>query len=282
MPINRESLDESPNPIGMAGVEFIEYSTTKPQAMGQVLELMGFQPVARHRSREVMLYRQGDINLIVNAHEATQESPRIAAVAFRVRDAASAYRRALDLGAWAVHTQVEVMELNIPAVHGVGNSRIYFVDRHQDFSIYDVDFIPIPAVTAREKSDSKLSVFGLVQYIGNDRTEDWTEFYGVLFGFQTLPDDLRFGILPKGRILRSACGLFHIQLIEPEPGVLDVQEDEHFHRLGLGTQNVIQTVKAMEKNGVGFVDSAHLHTAERGALTNTWMHSLSFELVHKA
>jgi len=281
MPINRESLDESPNPIGMAGVEFIEYSTTKPQALGQVLELMGFKPVARHRSREVMLYRQGDINLIVNAHEATQESPSIAAVAFRVRDAASAYRRALDLGAWAVHTQVEVMELNIPAVHGVGNSRIYFVDRHQDFSIYDVDFIPIPAVAANQMSDSALCVFGLVQYIGNDRTEDWTEFYNVLFGFQTLPDDLRFGILPKGRILRSPCGQFHIQLIEPEPGVLDVQEDEHFHRLGLGTQHVIQTVKAMEKNGVEFVDSAHLHTAERGALTTTWMHSLSFELVHK-
>lgn len=281
MPINRESLDESPNPIGMAGVEFIEYSTTKPQALGQVLELMGFKPVARHRSREVMLYRQGDINLIVNAHEATQESPSIAAVAFRVRDAASAYRRALDLGAWAVHTQVEVMELNIPAVHGVGNSRIYFVDRHQDFSIYDVDFIPIPAVAANQMTDSALSVFGLVQYIGNDRTEDWTEFYNVLFGFQTLPDDLRFGILPKGRILRSPCGQFHIQLIEPEPGVLDVQEDEHFHRLGLGTQHVIQTVKAMEKNGVEFVDSAHLHTAERGALTTTWMHSLSFELVHK-
>lgn len=281
MPINRESLDESPNPIGMAGVEFIEYSTTKPQALGQVLELMGFKPVARHRSREVMLYRQGDINLIVNAHEATQESPSIAAVAFRVRDAASAYRRALDLGAWAVHTQVEVMELNIPAVHGVGNSRIYFVDRHQDFSIYEVDFIPIPAVAANQMSDSALSVFGLVQYIGNDRTEDWTEFYNVLFGFQTLPDDLRFGILPKGRILRSPCGQFHIQLIEPEPGVLDVQEDEHFHRLGLGTQHVIQTVKAMEKNGVEFVDSAHLHTAERGALTTTWMHSLSFELVHK-
>lgn len=281
MSINRESLDESPNPIGMAGIEFVEYSTTKPQALGQVLELMGFRPVARHRSREVMLYRQGDINLIVNAHEATQESPSIAAVAFRVRDAASAYRRALDLGAWAVHTQVEVMELNIPAVHGVGNSRIYFVDRHKDFSIYDVDFIPIPSVNSENASPIELNAFGLVQYIGNDRTEDWTEFYGVLFGFQTLPDDMRFGILPKGRILKSACGQFHIQLIEPEPTVLDVQEDEHFHRLGLGTSKVLDAVKWLEKRGVEFVDSAHLHTAERGALTSTWMRSVSFELVHK-
>ncbi len=281
MSINRESLDASPNPIGMAGIEFVEYSTSKPQALGQVLELMGFRPVARHRSREVMLYRQGDINLIVNAHEATQESPSIAAVAFRVRDAASAYRRALDLGAWAVHTQVEVMELNIPAVHGVGNSRIYFVDRHKDFSIYDVDFIPIPSVNSEYESPIEINAFGLVQYIGNDRTEDWTEFYGVLFGFQALPDDMRFGILPKGRILKSACGQFHIQLIEPEPTVLDVQEDEHFHRLGLGTRKVLDAVKWLESRGVEFVDSAHLHTAERGALTSTWMHSVSFELVHK-
>ena len=281
MAINRESLDESPNPIGMSGIEFVEYATSKPQALGQVLELMGFRLAARHRSREVMLYRQGGINLIVNAHEATEESPSIAAVAFRVRDAANAYRRALDLGAWAVHTQVEVMELNIPAIHGVGDSRIYFVDRHKDFSIYDVDFIPVPSVQHDQDSKIELNAFGLVQYIGNDRTEDWTEFYSALFGFQTLPDDLRFGILPKGRILKSPCGQFHIQLIEPEPTVLDLQEDEHFHRLGLSTQHVLDTVKHLEKRGVEFVDSAHLHTAERGALTCTWLHSVSFELVHK-
>lgn len=281
MSLNRESLDESPNPIGMMGVEFIEYTTTKPQALGQILELMGFQPVARHRSREVMLYRQGDINLIVNAHEAVAEQPRIAAIAFRVRDAASAYQRALDLGAWAVHTQVQVMELNIPAVHGVGNSRIYFVDRHKEFSIYDVDFVPITPNRAPTPNVLGLSIFGLVQYIGNDRTEDWTAFYSALFGFHPLPDHVRFGILPKGHILQSPCGLFHIQLIEPEPGVLDVNENEHFHRLGLGCQKVLQTVQALQQRGVEFVDSDHLHIAERGALTRTWMHSVSFELVHQ-
>ena len=97
--------------------------------MGQVLEAMGFKLVARHRSREVLLYRQGSINIIVNAHAkgtALFEKPVINAMALRVRDAATAYRRALDLGAWAVPARVEVMELNIPAIHGVGTSRIYF------------------------------------------------------------------------------------------------------------------------------------------------------------
>ena len=156
----REALGELPNPLGLQGVEFIEYATSRPQALGQALERMGFQPVARHRSREVLLYRQGDMNIIVNAHQdaertglhappALTEAPVLAAVAFRVGNAAAAFRRVLELGAWAVHTEVEVMELNIPAIHGVGASRIYFVDRWKEFSIYDVDFVPIPTVTPR-------------------------------------------------------------------------------------------------------------------------------------
>ena len=207
---DREEIVEGPNPLGLEGVEFIEYATSKPQALGQVLETMGFRPVARHRSREVLLYRQGDINIIVNAHShlhamgtALTEKPVIAAIALRVRDAAAAYRRALERGAWAVPARVEVMELNIPAVHGVGTSRIYFVDRHKEFSIYDVDFTPIPTVDQRPPAIAGLHFFGIVQYIGNDRTEDWTEFYSALFGFTALPAEERFGILPKGRILRS-------------------------------------------------------------------------------
>jgi 4-hydroxyphenylpyruvate dioxygenase-like putative hemolysin len=116
--------------------------------------MMGFRPVARHRSREVMLYRQGGMNVIVNAHvpampdgAAPTDKPVIAAIALRVRDAAEAYHRALDRGAWAVPSRVEVMELNIPAIHGVGKSRIYFVDRYETFSIYDVDFVPIPTLS---------------------------------------------------------------------------------------------------------------------------------------
>ena len=210
---DRESIADATNPLGLDGIEFIEYATSKPQALGQVLEMMGFRPIARHRSREVLLYRQGDMNVIVNAHVAAAcrarcsptETPVIAAIALRVRDAAAAYRHALDRGAWAVPTHVEVMELNIPAIHGVGTSRIYFVDRYHDFSIYDVDFMPIPTVDPHPPALTGLHWFGVVQYIGNDRMEDWTEFYRELFGFEPLPDEQRFGILPKGRILRSPC-----------------------------------------------------------------------------
>ena len=132
------------------------------------------------------------------------------------------------------------MELNIPAIHGVGASRIYFVDRYRDFSIYDVDFVPIPTVDPQPPALAGLHWFGIVQYIGNDRMEDWTEFYRELFGFKALPDEQRFGILPKGRILQQPrAGSFFLQLIEPEPGILDVEGDESLQRIGLGTPDVL-------------------------------------------
>ncbi len=284
----RESIPEAPNPLGLAGIEFIEYTTTKPQALGQVLETLGFQPVARHRSREVLLYRQGDINVIVNAHlparpgrAQPEEQPAIAAIALRVRDAGAAYRHVLERGAWAVPTHVEVMELNIPAIHGVGASHIYFVDRHQDFSIYDVDFVPIPGAQRHPPAVAGLHFFGIVQYVGADRIEDWTEFYTQLFAFQVLPDDERFGILPQGRVLRSACGSFYLQLVEPRS--LDVEnDDELLHRIGLGAPDVPTAIKALRKRGIDFVDALEHGNDERGALTRTYLGSVAFELVRHA
>lgn len=287
---DRESILDAANPLGLDGIEFIEYTTSKPQALGQVLEMMGFRPIARHRSREVLLYRQGGMNVIVNAHipampdgAAPTDKPVIAALALRVRDAAAAYRRALERGAWAVPSRVEVMELNIPAIHGVGKSRIYFVDRYDKFSIYDVDFVPIPTVDQHPPAVAGLHFFGIVQYIGNDRTEDWAEFYRELFGFTDLPAEQRFGILPKGRILRSPCpasSRFYLQLIEPEASVLDVEGDEGLQRIGLGSPDVLASVAELGKRGVEFVESRGVHIEDRGALTKTWMGSVSFELVH--
>jgi 4-hydroxyphenylpyruvate dioxygenase len=289
MPHNadREAIADVANPLGLDGIEFVEYATSRPQALGQVLEMMGFKPVARHRSREVLLYRQGAMNVVINAHvsakprgAAPTETPAIAAIALRVRDAAAAYRRALERGAWAVPTQVEVMELNIPAIHGVGTSRIYFVDRYREFSICDVDFVPIPTVERAPPALAGLHWFGIVQYIGNDRMEDWTEFYRELFGFDLLPDEQRFGILPKGRILRSPCRSFYLQLIEPEPGIVDIEGDESLQRIGLGAPDVAAAVTALRSRGVEFVESSDLHSGTRGALTKSWLGGVMFELVH--
>jgi 4-hydroxyphenylpyruvate dioxygenase len=284
---DREAISTATNPLGLDGIEFVEYSTSKPQALGQVLEMMGFRPVARHRSREVLLYRQGGMNVIVNAHDSglprsvrPSETPLLAAIALRVRDAAAAYKHVLARGAWAVPTNVEVMELNIPAIHGVGTSRIYFVDRTRDFSIYDVDFIPIPTVDLHPPAIAGMHFFGLVQYIGVERTEDWTEFYAELFGFKPLSDEERFGVLPKGRVLKSPCEGFFWQLIEPEPGLLDLEGDELLQRIGIGTPDVLGAVATLRGRGVGFVESQGVHSDARGALTQGYLGGVMFELVH--
>lgn len=283
------SFSDATNPIGLNGMEFIEYTTPRPQALGHVLEMMGFKPVARHRSREVLLYRQGAMNVVVNAHPPEVkgaghglEAPVMSAVALRVRDARAAYAYVLGRGAWEVPTHAEVMELNIPAVHGAGGSRFYFVDRWREFSIYDVDFVPIPAVDLKPKSVAGLHFFGVVQYIGTGRSYDWIEFYKELLGFELVPDDQRFGIMPKGKLMRSPAiepaASFMLQLIEPDVHVHDA--GERLQRIGLGVPDVLAAVRALRALGMEFVETPAAHTEPRGAISKTYLGSVAFELVH--
>src|SRR5271156_3776629 len=136
------------NPMGTEVFEFVEYAAPDPAALGTLFEHMGFVKVAKHRSKDVSLYRQGDVNFILNAEKdsfaqgfARVHGPSICAIAFRVHNSAAAYKRALSLGAWGVEGKVGPMELNIPAIKGIGDSLIYLVDRYgTKGSIYDVDF----------------------------------------------------------------------------------------------------------------------------------------------
>jgi 4-hydroxyphenylpyruvate dioxygenase len=281
--LDREAIVEAGNPLAIEGIEFVEYTTPRPQALGQVLESMGFRPIARHRSREVLLYRQGTMNIVVNAHgvspSAEGDTPQIAAVALRVRDAGAAWRRVVDLGGWPVPVKVLPMELHIPGVHGAGASRIYFIDRWREFSIYDVDFIPVPTVDPVVPPVAGLHWFGIVQYVGEDRSADWSAFYGSLFGFVELPPERRFGILPRGSILASPCGTFYLQLIEPDALVVD-DTGERLQRVAFGAPDVPAAVKALRARGVDFVETDALHTEVRGALTRPQLGGVMFELVH--
>lgn len=313
--------DEVHDPLGMAGLEFIEYATADPAAMGAQLESMGFVRVARHRSRPVLLYRQGTMNIVVNAVrepvaldpwalpggdnvgsdgtggvegadagdvqgvDAGSDAGEIAhvqAVAFRVANARDAFERCVERGAWPIPIDVEPMELHIPAIHGVGASRIYLVDRWQDFSIFDVDFVREPGADVRPAAIAGLHWFGIVQYVGEDRIGDWMAFYRELFGFVPLPEDAAFGVLPSGRILRSPCGRFHLQLVELAGDVM-TDEDERFHRVAFGAPDVLAAVEALRSRGARFVESDLLRSNARGALTRSGDgQGVPFELVPDA
>lgn len=283
---DREAIPEPQNPLGLDGIEFIEFATSRPQALGGLLETFGVRPVARHRSREVGLYRQGTMNIIVNAQPADvprtvmpTERPVISAFAVRVRDAQYAFRRALELGAWEIPVRAQAMEINIPAIHGVGESLIYFVDRYDEFSIYDIDFRAIPTVDPHPPAVSGMHFFGIVQYVGPDRTADWTAFYSQLMGFTPLPNQVRFGIMPRGLLLESPCRTFYLQLIEPEETARFAPMEEHLQRIGLGAPDVPAAVASLGKRGIEFLATERVHSSERGALTKPLLGSVMFELV---
>src|SRR5207244_11613732 len=141
------------NPIQTDGFEFVEYAAPDPRALGALFERLGFLHVARHRHTDVALYKQGDVNFILNAEPrsfaqnfARRHGPSVCAMAFRVRDAARAYAKLVERGAWGVENAAGPGELNIPAIKGIGDSLIYLVDRYPENAygntIYDVDFRP--------------------------------------------------------------------------------------------------------------------------------------------
>ncbi|MDD0840071.1 4-hydroxyphenylpyruvate dioxygenase [Curvibacter sp. HBC61] len=286
---DRESVPEMPNRLGLDGIEFVEYATTRPQALGHVLEMMGFRPIARHRSREVTLYRQGSMNVVVNANTddarvsaVVDNRPVISAVAFRVRDALRAHTRCVELGAWAVPSHAQAMELHIPAIHGPGGCRFYLVDRWQEFSIYDIDFKPIPTVDQHPPALGGMGYFGLVQYVNVGRSEDWIRYYETMFDFSVIPEEERFGILPKGKVLKSPCGQFMWQLIEPDPWMESDQAPESLERIGLGVPDVGAAVAELKSRGIEFIETSALHPEDRGALTRKVLGSVAFELVHRS
>jgi len=274
-----EPLPEPSNPIGIDGLEFVEYATSKPQEFGALLQKMGFAAVARHRSREVMLYRQGTMNLIVNSNDAAGATPVLSAIALRVRDAAFAHKHSLDLGAWDMPTRASAMELNIPGIHGVGESLIYFVDRYADFSIYDVDFVFLHETNKQPPALAGMHWFGVVQAIHNDRTADWLDFYENLFGFTELPRGQYFGVLPKGTLLESPCRKFYLQLIEPPAGSEEIHWEEGLVRVGLGAPDIPAATKALKDRGIVFIDRGSVQPSDKGALTQVYLGGVTFELV---
>jgi 4-hydroxyphenylpyruvate dioxygenase len=279
---------EPANALGIDGIEFIEYLSAEPQAFGALLQQMGFAAVARHRSREIMLYRQGGMNLIVNSNPdalagaaGRDKTPAIAAIALRVRDAGHAFRHSLDLGAWEMPTRASAMELHIPGIHGAGDSLIYFVDRYRDFSIYDVDFI-FQDTNRNPAAIAGLHWFGVVQAVLGERSADWIDFYRHLLGFSVLPEGQYFGVLPKGTLLESPCHKFYLQLLEPPPGAEDIHWDEGLVRVGLGAPDVPAAVAALHKRGVVFVDHGAVQPSHKGALTQVYLGGVTFELVVSA
>ncbi|QDO99250.1 4-hydroxyphenylpyruvate dioxygenase [Ferrovibrio terrae] len=256
------------NPMNTDGFEFIEYAAPDPAKLAALFERMGFQAVARHRSKNVTLYRQGDVNFILNAEPASFaqsfariHGPSICAMAFRVKDAAKAYKRAVELGAWGVENHAGPMELNIPAIKGIGDSLIYLVDRYGERgTIYDVDFVPIEGTERNPKGVGLTYVDHLTHNVHRGRMGEWASFYERLFNFREIKYFDIEGKLTglKSKAMTSPCGKIRIPINESSDDKSQIAEylnayhGEGIQHVAMGTDDIYTTVSQLRGRDLPF------------------------------
>lgn len=256
------------NPMGLMGFEFVEFASPRPNVLEPLFEKMGFTLVARHRSKDVVLYRQGDINFIVNrdpkslaGYFAAEHGPSACAMAFRVRDAHQAYERALELGAQPVDVPTGPMELRLPAIKGIGGAPLYLIDRYEDGrSIYDIDFEFLPGVDRHPKGHGFKLIDHLTHNVYRGRMAYWGGFYEKLFNFR----EIRYFDI-KGeytgltsRAMTAPDGLIRIPLNEEsgKGGSGQIEEflmkfnGEGIQHIALLTDDLIASVDALQMAGV--------------------------------
>jgi 4-hydroxyphenylpyruvate dioxygenase len=259
-----------PNPLGTDGFEFVEYTAPDPAVLEELFTRLGFTAVARHRSKNVTLYRQGGVNFILNAEPesfaqafARVHGPSVCAIALRVRDARAAFEAALAAGAEAHPHGAGPMELNIPAIKGIGGSLIYLVDRYQDVSIYDIDFNWLPDVPRHPTGVGLQGIDHLTHNVHRGRMDAWSQFYQRIFNFRELKYFDIEGKLTglKSRAMVSPCGKIRIPINESSDDRSQIEEflqayhGEGIQHIALSTDDIHATVEALRKRGVRFLDT---------------------------
>ena len=255
------------NPMGLMGFEFVEFSSPIPGQLEPLFEKMGFTLVAKHRSKNVLLYRQGHINFIVNnepksyaGYFAAEHGPSASGMAFRVKDAHKAYYRALELGAQPIDIPTGPMELRLPAIKGIGGAPLYLIDRYEDGkSIYDIDFELIEGVDRHPFGHGLKIVDHLTHNVYRGRMNYWGAFYEKLFNFR----EIRYfdiqgeytGLTSKA--MTAPDGLIRIPLNE-EAGKTSGQIEEFLmqfsgegiQHVALLTDNLLETVDQLQMAGI--------------------------------
>jgi 4-hydroxyphenylpyruvate dioxygenase len=262
--------DVRDNPLGLNGFEFVEFTGPDPQALAALFEAMGFTHVADHRSKNVRRYTQGDINFILNMDPTGQAAdfrqahgPSVNAIAFRVHDARAAFEETVKRGAKPVAGKVGPMELNIPAIEGIGGSNLYLVDRYGAQEIYDVDFKAVPGAQRDDRSVGLHTLDHLTHNVNRGRMAHWAEFYERIFNFR----EIRYFDIEG-----QATGLFSKAMTAPDNKIripLNESQDEHsqieeflkeyrgegIQHLALSTDDIFATVDKLRANGIRFQDS---------------------------
>ena len=258
------------NPMGLDGFEFVEFASPTPGILEPVFHLLGFEAVARHRSKQVTLYRQGGINFILNeepkshaAYFAQEHGPSACGMAFRVKDAHHAYNRALELGAQPIDIPTGPMELHLPAIKGIGGAPLYLIERYAAGStIYDIDFEFFDGVERHPTGCGFQEIDHLTHNVYRGRMDFWADFYERLFNFR----EIRYfdikgeytGLFSKA--LTAPDGRIRIPLNEEaSQGTGQIEEflmaynGEGIQHIALSCDNLIESWDRLKERGLTFM-----------------------------
>ncbi len=256
------------NPMQTDGFEFVEFTSNHGEDLHALFLNLGFSPIAKHRSKKVTLYRQGEINFILNqepnsyaSHHAHNHGPSACAMAFRVKDAQQAFKRALEFGAEAVNVPIGAGELKVPAIRGIGDSLLFLVDKYSQDTIYDHDFIPIPGVDPQPKGWGLTYIDHLTHNVYQGRMDVWADYYERLFNFREQRyfniTGQKTGLLSRAMI--SPCGKIRIPINESADDKSQIAEyleeykGEGIQHIALGSDDIYISVEQLKAHHVPFM-----------------------------
>lgn len=258
------------NPVGLTGIEFIEFAAPQPALLEQLFKRTGFTKVAQHKTKRVDLYRQNRVHFVLNRQPhtfaesfASQHGPSICAVGFRVQNAGQAFQEAVARGARPIDMRNDPTSHSFPAVFGIGDSAIYFIDRYQDLnSNYEMDFEFIQPAPSTQGYGLEL-IDHLTNNVPKGEMQKWCDFYEKIFGFtETRYFDIRgkqTGLFSK--VMRSPCNTFSIPINEPNGEKSQIQEylDEYhgsgIQHLAFLTSDIVPSVRGLREAGMKFLET---------------------------
>jgi 4-hydroxyphenylpyruvate dioxygenase len=258
-----------PNPLGLDGLEFIEFASSNVQILETLMSRLGMVQVARHKSRPLRLFRQNDVNFVINddknsfaARFAAEHGPAACATGFRVENAQEAFELAVERGAKPFTDEAAKSGWNLPAIYGIGNSLVYFVDQYCDKGeIYDDGNWEWITSDRRPVGKGLRVIDHMTNNVPRGEMQKWCDFYTNIFGFE---ERRYFDIKGKStglfsKVMKSPCNRFSIPINEPQDSKSQIQEylDEYkgsgIQHIALLTGDIVESVSTLRADGIEFL-----------------------------
>lgn len=259
-----KSVISAKNPAGTDGFEFVEFAHPEPEELRSLFAKMGYALTARHRTKAIELWQQGDITYVLNAEPdsfaarfVAEHGPCAPSMGWRVVDAEKALAHAVSRGAEAYEGDDKT--LDVPAIRGIGGSLIYFIDRYYVTSPYNEEFDWLAA--SKPKGVGFYYLDHLTHNVHKGNMDKWFAFYGDIFNFHQIRF---FDIEGKftglySRALTSPCGRIRIPINEDrgESGqiveYLRRYKGEGIQHIAVGTEDIYGATDEVHARGLRFM-----------------------------